>query len=124
MNPNLLAVSYLQVKTGNFAEHSNQLWSISSVDTWNKINSGLVKMFQKEVFNNNLLTWMSEFFECISCLSLFQLLAKFPVIQHVMFGSILEFKKITPGTILSTARLGMLPPRRTTLTAVAPKLSS
>lgn len=42
----------------------------------------------------------------------FQLLAKFPVIQHVLFGSILEFKKIAPGTILPTARLGMLPPRR------------
>lgn len=41
-----------------------------------------------------------------------QLLAKFPVIQHVLFGSILEFKRISPGTILPTVRLGMLPPRR------------
>lgn len=41
-----------------------------------------------------------------------QLLAMFPVVQHVLFGSILEFKKIEPGTILPTARLGMLPPRR------------
>ncbi|XP_031624658.1 serine/threonine-protein phosphatase 2A activator [Contarinia nasturtii] len=78
----------LQVKTGSFAEHSNQLWSISSVDSWVKINSGLVKKYQKE------------------------LLAKFPVIQHVLFGSILEFKRIKEGTILPTARLGMLPPRR------------
>lgn len=40
-----------KVKTGNFAEHSNQLWSISSVDSWNKINTGLVKMYQKEVLD-------------------------------------------------------------------------
>lgn len=38
-----------KVKIGNFAEHSNQLWGISSVPTWTKINSGLVKMYQKEV---------------------------------------------------------------------------
>lgn len=39
-----------KVKTGHFAEHSNQLWSISAVPSWTKINSGLVKMYQKEVF--------------------------------------------------------------------------
>lgn len=38
-----------EVKTGMFAEHSNQLWSISAVPTWSNINSGLVKMYQKEV---------------------------------------------------------------------------
>lgn len=38
-----------QVKTGHFAEHSNQLWSISAVQSWTKINSGLIKMYQKEV---------------------------------------------------------------------------
>lgn len=58
-----------------------------------------------------------RFFICVliktyEILSQLQLLAKFPVIQHVLFGSILEFKKIAPGTILPTARLGMLPPRR------------
>lgn len=46
----LILISFLlQVKTGSFAEHSNQLWSISSVDSWVKINSGLVKKYQKEV---------------------------------------------------------------------------
>jgi serine/threonine-protein phosphatase 2A activator len=54
----------MQVKTGHIAEHSNQLWSISAVSSWTKICSGLVKMYQKEV------------------------LSKFPVIQHVLFGSI------------------------------------
>jgi len=38
-----------QVKTGPFAEHSNQLWNISSVPSWSKVNSGLVKMYIAEV---------------------------------------------------------------------------
>lgn len=43
-------IDYIKkVKTGLFAEHSNQLWSISAVQSWNKINSGLIKMYQKEV---------------------------------------------------------------------------
>lgn len=39
----------MQVKTGQFAEHSNQLWNISAVPTWTKINSGLLKMYKAEV---------------------------------------------------------------------------
>lgn len=61
-----------QVKTGPFSEHSNQLWNISAVPTWDKVNSGLIKMYKHEV------------------------LAKFPVIQHVLFGSILSIKKHEP----------------------------
>lgn len=82
-------------------------------------------MYQKEVFiPSNDVDELNIFQEHIFYAFSFQLLAKFPVIQHVLFGSILEFKKITPGTILSTARLGMLPPRRTTATTpTAPKLS-
>lgn len=38
-----------KVKTGHFGEHSNQLWSITAVPSWVKINAGLVKMYQKEV---------------------------------------------------------------------------
>lgn len=49
----------------------------------------------------------------------------FPVVQHVLFGSILEFKKIAPGTILPTAKLGMLPPRRApTIDAAGPIAST
>ncbi|KAK7080396.1 Serine/threonine-protein phosphatase 2A activator [Halocaridina rubra] len=61
----------LQVKTGPFAEHSNQLWNISAVQSWSKINQGLFKMYKAEV------------------------LAKFPVIQHVLFGSILSVAQAT-----------------------------
>ncbi|KFB40970.1 AGAP008652-PA-like protein [Anopheles sinensis] len=74
-----------QVKTGHFAEHSNQLWSISAVPQWSKISTGLIKMYQKEV------------------------LSKFPVIQHVYFGSILTLQPVKPGTVLPNPRLGMIP---------------
>lgn len=57
-----------EVKTGPFAEHSNQLWSISGVPTWTKVNGGLIKMYKAEV------------------------LGKFPVIQHFVFGSMLSFE--------------------------------
>ena len=56
-----------EVKTGPFGEHSNQLYNISAVQTWTKVNSGLIKMYKAEV------------------------LAKFPVIQHLVFGSLLSF---------------------------------
>ncbi|XP_045131475.1 serine/threonine-protein phosphatase 2A activator-like isoform X1 [Portunus trituberculatus] len=61
----------LSVKTGPFAEHSNQLWNISGVQSWTKINQGLIKMYKAEVLH------------------------KFPVVQHVLFGSILS---ICPAT--------------------------
>jgi len=50
------------VKKGLFAEHSNQLWNISGVESWEKINRGLMKMYENEV------------------------LQKFPVVQHLLFG--------------------------------------
>lgn len=38
-----------KVKTGPFAEHSNQLWGISGVANWSKVNTGLIKMYKAEV---------------------------------------------------------------------------
>ncbi|XP_065203435.1 serine/threonine-protein phosphatase 2A activator-like [Planococcus citri] len=55
------------VKSGHFSEHSNQLWNISGIATWSKVNEGLIKMYQGEVLN------------------------KFPVVQHVLFGSLIRF---------------------------------
>ncbi|XP_049887436.1 serine/threonine-protein phosphatase 2A activator-like [Pectinophora gossypiella] len=66
----LSCIKYIkEVKKGPFAEHSNQLWSISAVPSWGKINQGLIKMYKKEV------------------------LSKFPVIQHVLFGSLLPIRR-------------------------------
>ena len=57
------------MKTGPFAEHSNQLWNVSGVPRWEKVHAGLVKMYRAEV------------------------LSKFPVIQHVFFGSIFTLEE-------------------------------
>ncbi|XP_066597793.1 serine/threonine-protein phosphatase 2A activator-like isoform X2 [Prorops nasuta] len=63
----------LQVKTGPFAEHSNQLWNVSAVSSWSKVNSGLIRMYKVEHY-------------------FLQVLSKFPVIQHVLFGTLLPMK--------------------------------
>lgn len=60
-----------QVKTGPFAEHSNQLWNISGVPHWEKVNSGFIKMYKAEV------------------------LGKCPVVQHFLFGSLLSIQPAT-----------------------------
>lgn len=52
----------LENKSGPFHEHSNMLYNISGVERWSKIYSGMVKMFAAEV------------------------LAKFNVSQHLLFG--------------------------------------
>ncbi|KAL2100067.1 hypothetical protein ACEWY4_004461 [Coilia grayii] len=59
-----------EMKTGPFAEHSNQLWNISAVPTWSKVNQGLIRMYKAE------------------CLE------KFPVIQHFKFGSLLSIQPV------------------------------
>jgi len=65
-------VDYIHnVKTGPFHEHSNQLWNISGVQLWTKVYTGLIKMYRAEV------------------------LCKFPVIQHTLFGSIFSLEKAT-----------------------------
>ncbi|KAM6986454.1 serine/threonine-protein phosphatase 2A activator isoform 1-T1 [Aplochiton taeniatus] len=61
-----------EMKTGPFAEHSNQLWNISAVPTWSKVNQGLIRMYKAE------------------CLE------KFPVIQHFKFGSLLPIEPVKP----------------------------
>lgn len=58
------------VKRGPFWEHSPMLFDISGVkDGWGKINKGLIKMYDVEV------------------------LGKFPVVQHFVFGSIFKWEK-------------------------------
>ncbi|CAG0882448.1 unnamed protein product [Cyprideis torosa] len=57
-----------QGKSGPFSEHSNQLWNISGAQSWTKINEGMIKMYKDEV------------------------MGKWPVIQHVFFGTLLTLE--------------------------------
>ena len=64
----MAAVEFVcKVKTGPLAVHSPILDNIASLPTWKKINEGLVKMYKGEVLD------------------------KFPIMQHFLFGSILPF---------------------------------
>ncbi|KAJ2315469.1 Serine/threonine-protein phosphatase 2A activator [Coemansia sp. RSA 2704] len=54
----------MEMKRGPFFEHSRQLYDISGVPRWEKVNQGLGKMYKAEV------------------------LGKFPVVQHLQFGSL------------------------------------
>ncbi|PVU93214.1 hypothetical protein BB559_003385 [Furculomyces boomerangus] len=65
----LQAIDFInKTKSGPFFEHSPQLNEISGVPTWEKVNSGLMKMYLAEV------------------------LRKFPVVQHLIFGTLFSFE--------------------------------
>jgi serine/threonine-protein phosphatase 2A activator len=57
----------LEMKTGPFAEHSPILYQSSEADNWVKVHQGMMRIYFQEV------------------------LGKYPVMQHFLFGSILPF---------------------------------
>ncbi|KAK2956134.1 putative Serine/threonine-protein phosphatase 2A activator [Blattamonas nauphoetae] len=62
------AISYIYtVKSGPFYEHSPVLYSVSGVGRWEKVNTGMFKMYRNEVLN------------------------KFPIVQHFFFGKVIQF---------------------------------
>ncbi|KER19530.1 phosphotyrosyl phosphate activator protein, partial [Opisthorchis viverrini] len=81
-----------QVKTGPFAEHSPTLYGICQVPYWEKVQSGLVKMYKGEVLD------------------------KYPVVQHFLFGHILTLNRSatqsgpSPGNLSFPHRTPMPPP--------------
>ena len=71
----LLGIRFInRMKRGPFHEHSSFLHHISTLPSWGKANSGLVKMYDAEV------------------------LSKHPIVQHVLFGRVLAFRKYEPTT--------------------------
>ncbi|KAF4549746.1 Serine/threonine-protein phosphatase 2A activator 1-like protein [Elsinoe fawcettii] len=75
------AIAFIyDVKKGPFWEHSPTLYDISGIEAgWAKINKGLMKMYNVEV------------------------LSKFPVVQHLRFGSLFQWENDPSATPVNTS---------------------
>lgn len=69
----MACIAYInRAKKGPFFEHSNQLYNASGTPSWQRLNEGLIRMYKAEV------------------------LGKFPVIQHTMFGDLVSIEPCIP----------------------------
>jgi len=83
----MLGIAFIhRMKTGPFHEHSAFLYQISQLPSWNKANSGLIKMYDEEVLN------------------------KFPVVQHICFGRTIQFVQAPPTALTSASAPKTRPP--------------
>ena len=57
----------LQMKHGPFSEHSPMLYDISALESWRKVNTGMLRMYRAEVWS------------------------KLPVVQHTLFGKLVPY---------------------------------
>jgi len=75
------------MKRGPFYEHSPQLYDISGIPYWAKINKGMIKMYKVEV------------------------MGKFPVVQHFPIGSVIFTLDEVSGLIPASSTSTSGPPR-------------
>ncbi|KAK5977673.1 Serine/threonine-protein phosphatase 2A activator [Trichostrongylus colubriformis] len=64
------AIHYIfQIKKGEFHEHSQELWNITAIHAWDRMNRGLLRMYEAEV------------------------LQKFSVVRRFRFGALFSFER-------------------------------
>ncbi|XP_003742382.1 serine/threonine-protein phosphatase 2A activator [Galendromus occidentalis] len=69
----MACIAYINsVKKGPFFEHSNQLYNASGTPSWQRLNEGLIRMYKNEV------------------------LCKFPIVQHMVFGELVSVDPAPP----------------------------